>query len=157
MIIFGTKARHKTIGTGQFYCPRCQTQRTYERKKAKRYFTLYFVPIIPMGDMGEFVVCQTCHTAFETAVLASKAPQHKMSLAEMLNSVKSLLDSGTPVEYMVRDLTAAGLDREIALKTIDGQIGATRKMCSHCGLTYTPTVDTSAECQNPLKADAEQP
>jgi hypothetical protein len=155
MIIFGTKARQQVVGSGEFYCPKCQAQRRYELKKAKRYFTLYFVPLIPMGDLGEFVECQTCHTAFSPDVLKQPRPLRKLTLAEMLNSTKTLLDKGTPVEYIVRDLTAAGVERDVALVTIDSQIGKERKICRDCNLTYAVSVDTCAECHKTLEPYAE--
>src|SRR5881396_2577280 len=127
MIIFGTKNRLKTIGTGQFYCPRCQAQRTYEHKQAKRYFTLYFVPLIPMGDLGEFVECQTCHMTFKTDVLTMKSVPKPVSAVELLNSVKTRLLTGDPVEYVVRDLTAAGIERDVATSLVTSSIGEVRK------------------------------
>lgn len=156
MIIFGTKARQKTVGAGQFYCPRCQVQRAYERKKARRYFTLYFIPVIPMDELGEFVECQTCHMAFTPDVLSMKPAPRKLTVTEMLNTVKKLLEvDAMPVEYLVRDLTAAGLDREVALATIRDQIGDGRKTCPNCGLTYAPAVTTCSECQQPLENHAQ--
>jgi len=154
MIIFGTTARRKTIGSGQFYCPHCQTQRSYERKQAKRYFTLYFIPLIPMGDLGEFIECQTCHMAFSVDVLKLKPSVKKLSLAEMMNRVKGLLDDGMPVEYLIRDLTAAGLDREVALQTVNTHLGEARKHCPDCGLTYSPAIATCTECGKPLESNA---
>lgn len=154
MIILGATPRYKTIGKGQFYCPHCGATTLYERKKATRYFTLYFIPIFPMGEMGEVVQCQTCHTIFEPGVLNFNAPERKLTLSEMLNDLKPLLDGGMPIEYLVRDLTAAGLERSVALALIDTQIGSERNACHNCGLTYSPNVSTCAECHNPLKPDA---
>lgn len=53
MIIWGSKMRYKTLGEGEFYCPRCAATRRYLHKSARRFFTLYFIPLIPMKDMGE--------------------------------------------------------------------------------------------------------
>ncbi len=69
MIIFGTKGRIKEVGSGQFVCPRCRAMRLYKRKHAARYFTLYFIPVFKIKDLGEFVECQTCGGTFQTAVL----------------------------------------------------------------------------------------
>ena len=150
MIIFGTRNRFKTISTGQFYCPRCQVQRTYEHKQAKRYFTLYFVPLIPMGDLGEFVECQTCHMTFKLDVLTMKPTPNPVSAIELLNSVKSRLLNGDPVEYIVRDLTAAGIEREVAMSLVTSSIGTARKSCKNCNLSYAADVTVCQECKQPL-------
>lgn len=150
MIIFGTRNRFKTIGSGQFYCPHCQAQRTYEHKQAKRYFTLYFVPLIPMGDLGEFVECQTCHITYKTDVLSIEPPPKPVSAIELLNSVKSRLLKGDPVEYVVRDLTAAGIERDVANNLVSSSIGAARKICRNCNLSYASDVTVCQECKQPL-------
>jgi hypothetical protein len=154
VIIFGTKVRHKVIGEGKFFCPKCQAQRTYLHKRASRYLTLYFLPVVPAGKLGEFVECQTCGVAFEMSVLDLKgsaqprAPQ--VTLAQLINTVPDRLEAGMPVEYILRDLTGAGVDRDVALNMINPHLGAGRKTCETCGLTYAAGVATCAECKQPL-------
>ena len=150
MIIFGTKPRTKTVAKGSFYCPKCQTTRQYEHKKARNYFTLYFVPVFPIGDLGEYVECQTCRMTFQLDVLKLKAPPPKLDLAMLLNSVKSNLENGHPVEYVLRDLVSAGLDRDIALTTLKSAIGTARRQCPQCGLSYAANATTCSECNIPL-------
>ncbi|HLY26662.1 MAG TPA: zinc-ribbon domain-containing protein [Aggregatilineales bacterium] len=69
MIIWGTKGRIKDVGSGQFLCPSCRAVRMYKHKHAARYFTLYFIPLFKIKDLGEFVECQTCGGTFKTTVL----------------------------------------------------------------------------------------
>ncbi len=154
MIIFGTRNKFKTVGTGQFYCPHCQMQRTYEKKQAKRYFALYFVPLIPMGDIGEFVECTTCHTTYNVEVLKAKAPEKHVGAVELLNSVKSRLLGGDPVEYVVRDLTVAGIERDMALSLVQSTIGDQRKLCKNCNLSYAADITQCQECKMPLPESA---
>jgi len=150
MIIFGSRPRVKTVGKGTFYCPNCEATRNYERKQGKNYFTLYFVPIFPMGDLGEFVECQTCHMTFPIDVLNLKPPPPKLDLATMLNTVKSTLEGGQSVEYALRDLVAAGLERDIALNAVKSAIGAARRECPNCGLSYAANVAVCSECNQSL-------
>jgi hypothetical protein len=150
MIIFGTRPRLKTIGSGTFYCPRCQAAREYELKQGRNYFTLYFVPLIPIGNPSEFVECKTCHMTFESQVLKLKAPPPKLDLAGMLNSLKSKLAGGQPVEYVLRDLVSAGLDRDIAVSSLKAAIGDQRRACPKCSLSYAASVTTCSECDEPL-------
>jgi hypothetical protein len=146
MIIFGTRNRFKTIGTGQFFCPHCQGERNYEHKEAKKYFTLYFVPLIPMGDVGDFVECQTCHVTYKSEVLNIKPAPKQISAVELLNSVKSRLTNGHPVEYVVRDLTAAGIERDVATSLVNSSIGNERRVCRKCNLSYGKTISQCQEC-----------
>lgn len=154
MIIFGLRVRHKTLGEGEFFCPKCQAKRAYHHKRATRYFALYFVPLIPVGTLGEYIECQACGTAFEPAVLNAKGPATRplppVNLAALLNGLADRLKTGVPVEYLMRDLTAAGLDRDVALKMIEPHLSAGRKTCPTCNLTYAASVTTCAECHHPL-------
>jgi transcription elongation factor Elf1 len=154
VIIFGTRVRHKVIGEGKFFCPKCQTQRPYQHKRASRYFTLYFLPVFPMGKMGEFIECQMCGTAFEMSVLNIKGPvqlrPQQATLAQLINSVPERLKAGVPVEYLLRDLTAANVDRDVALNMINPHLTAGRRTCQACGLTYAAGVVMCAECEQPL-------
>ena len=54
---------------GQFLCPQCANNQNYKHKKVTRFFTLYFIPLIPLGKAGEFVECQTCKGTFVPRVL----------------------------------------------------------------------------------------
>lgn len=71
MIIFGFSVFYflGLIGTGQFACPNCGGDRDYKHKTARRFFTLFFVPVIPLDKVGEVVQCQACHTKYDPAVL----------------------------------------------------------------------------------------
>jgi hypothetical protein len=156
VIIFGSRVRHKTIREGEFFCPKCQATRRYEYKQATRFFTLYFIPIVPIQRLGEFVECQTCGIAFEPAVLSLRgrpaaAPRPSEDLAALMNSVKPRLEKGYPVDYMIRDLTAASLDLDVARGLIDSAIGPGRKKCAACGLSYASVVGTCTECGRALR------
>ncbi|MCB0641857.1 MAG: TerB family tellurite resistance protein [Phaeodactylibacter sp.] len=72
MIIFGTRGVKSTVDRGDFYCPQCESDREYKYKKVTRFFTLYFIPIIPLGRIGEYVECQSCRGTFIPRVLEYK-------------------------------------------------------------------------------------
>jgi hypothetical protein len=154
MIIFGTRARTKIVGEGEFFCPSCRGKRRYQHKEGRPYFALYFIPIFPVGEGRSYVECQTCGTAFDPAVLQMEPPARKAGLAEQLNTIRERLEQGAPVEYVVRDLTTAGLDFDVARGTVESQVGAGRKVCNACGLAYVSSVNKCAVCQGPLQAHA---
>lgn len=152
MIIFGTKVRHKNIGEGEFFCPKCQVTTRYIHKQAVRSFTLYFIPIFPIQQLGEFVECQQCGAAFKPEARhmrgapAARTPSAAQDLGALMQSVRPRLESGYPVEYMVRDLTAAGLDLGVARGAIEGAVGSGHRTCKQCGLTYSSAANTCAAC-----------
>ena len=69
LVIFGWRSRAHTIGTGQFFCPREGGDRSYEHKEARRWFTLFFIPIIPLNRLGDYVECTSCQSTYYTTVL----------------------------------------------------------------------------------------
>lgn len=69
LIIFGTRGRSHTIGSGQFYCPREGGDRRYEHKEARRWFTLFFIPLIPLDRLGDYVECTSCQSTYYASVL----------------------------------------------------------------------------------------
>jgi len=69
MIIWGSKGKSKTIGTGTFYCPHCKSHQLFKHEEVSKYFTLYFIPLIKTEKLGEYIECQTCFKTFKPEVL----------------------------------------------------------------------------------------
>ena len=69
MIIFGTRGVTYSKESSQFYCPTCSGQAAYKHKRVRRFFTLYFIPVIPMDLLGEYVECQQCGATYQLKVL----------------------------------------------------------------------------------------
>jgi len=89
MIIFGTRGVKSTMEKGEFDCPQCEANRAYKHKKVTRFFTLYFIPIIPLGRLGDFVECQTCKGTFISKVLEyNESPGADAFLAEYEKAMK---------------------------------------------------------------------
>lgn len=74
LIIFGRRSTTKTVQSGSFTCPRCGPGSTYQHKEVKRWFTLYFIPVLPLGKIGEYVECGACAGTFKTDVLRLALP-----------------------------------------------------------------------------------
>lgn len=69
-IVWGSRGRNKEIGAGDFYCPDCGDHRGYRKIAVTRWFTLYWIPIFPMGKpLGEYVECGACKSTFNERVL----------------------------------------------------------------------------------------
>jgi uncharacterized tellurite resistance protein B-like protein len=73
MIIFGTRGITSTISEGDFHCPQCNNSQNYRHREVQKYFTLYFIPIIPLGSAGEYVECRNCKGTFVPRILEQGA------------------------------------------------------------------------------------
>ena len=74
MLILGAKGRTKVVEQGRVHCPRCRGSQPYQLKRVQRWFTLYFVPLFPMGVLGEYVECGKCLTTWKPEVLLAGPP-----------------------------------------------------------------------------------
>lgn len=70
LLIWGWRVRFKTLAEGVFFCPTCGGDRGFARKQGRRWFTLFFLPLIPLDHVGEeFVECTTCKSSYRLSVL----------------------------------------------------------------------------------------
>ncbi len=70
IFIFGVRTRASKVSEGDFFCPKCGADRHYVLQRFRQWFTLFFLPIVPIGAAkGEQVKCQTCGTSFRPEVL----------------------------------------------------------------------------------------
>jgi len=73
MIIFGTKGRSIKMDSGEFHCPNCNVQRTYNKKYVQDWFTLYFIPTFPVGSKkNEHIECEECSSIYHLDVIDHK-------------------------------------------------------------------------------------
>ena len=74
--IFGVGPKTKTIEKSQFLCPVCRTRSGYELKQQRNYFSLFFIPLIPLSKPNSaFVTCSNCGTAMPSTVLDHAQPE----------------------------------------------------------------------------------
>ncbi|MFT5820175.1 MAG: putative tellurite resistance protein B-like protein [Crocinitomix sp.] len=71
-IIFGTRGVRSTMQEGQFHCPQCDGQTRFKHKKVTKFFTLYFIPLIPLGNKGTYVECQSCRNTYVDRILETR-------------------------------------------------------------------------------------
>ncbi len=98
LIIFGLRVFYRTIAQGTFHCRRCGGDRQYRLRAGRRWFTLFFLPIIPLNSVGEHVQCTTCRTRYVTDVLQlpTTAQMQEALPAGMRAAVSAMLRSGDP-------------------------------------------------------------
>ena len=129
MIIFGTKTTRKLLDQGQFNCPQCQGSANFEKRRAKNWFHLYFIPLIPLKEYPPYVECRQCKNTYIDRVL-DDAPGRDIAAeferAAGLIMAKMVLADGeiddNEIETM-RDvygrITGAIVEREVILKLIE--------------------------------------
>ena len=69
VIIFGTRGVTYSADSGTFHCPQCAGQSGYRQRRVRRFFTLYFIPVIPLDKLGEYIECDNCAGTFTEGVL----------------------------------------------------------------------------------------
>lgn len=96
LIIFGTRGIHTRSGGGSFNCPECRASRSYTHHRVRRFFTLYFIPVIPLDLIGEYVECDMCVGTFHPDVrnyapqLQQAEPDRKFE-AEFMVAIKRVM------------------------------------------------------------------
>ena len=70
-ILFGTRGITMTKQSGTFQCPNCGPQTPFSQKGIRRFFTLFFVPVIPLNELATYVECNRCRGQFDVNVLQS--------------------------------------------------------------------------------------
>jgi hypothetical protein len=136
IIIWGTRGMDSNVETGEFNCPVCGEKQEYTLKEIKPYFTLFFIPIFPVGGGERYVRCDGCGEAFREDVLEYEQPR---GVDRFAARVHEDLTSGVPVKDIQDKLTRSGVTEAEALDLIDRVCGGRIKTCS-CGRQYHPEV-----------------
>lgn len=88
LLIFGFKVRFTTIASLTFFCPVCGGDRAAARRVARRWFTLFWLPIVPLNKVGTIVECETCHNRFDPVVAHRPTTADLASI--LANAVRAL-------------------------------------------------------------------
>jgi len=59
MIIWGFRSRKKILGQIQYLCPQCRQHSFHTIVRARRWFTLFFIPIFPFNK-SSVARCNLC-------------------------------------------------------------------------------------------------
>jgi hypothetical protein len=111
LIIWGLRVFYRTIGQGVFHCRKCGGDRQYAHRAGRRFFTLFFIPIIPLNRVGEHVQCTTCKTRYVMDVLSlPTAAQMQTALpAGMRAAAAAMLRAGDPSNLAARQRAVAAI------------------------------------------------
>ena len=91
MIIYGYKNREIELSSGSFHCSNCGARRLYKHKKIVRYFTLFFIPLFPLGKLSEYVECQVCRRTYQyqPEFLSPNSTDGALPASEVISNVGS--------------------------------------------------------------------
>jgi hypothetical protein len=116
LIIFGLRVFYRTIAQGTFHCRRCGGDRQYRHRAGRRWFTLFFLPVIPLNSVGDHVQCTTCRTRYVTDALSQPTTAQMQAAlpAGMRAAASAMLRSGDPNspdarQRAIEAVTGAGL------------------------------------------------
>ncbi len=133
LLIFGLAVFFRTVGEGDFHCPNCGGDRHYRQRVARRWFTLFFLPVIPLNRVGEVVECRACRGRFDLAVLRMPtARQMEAVLPEAMRRASAIvLVAGDPADSRararaveaVRGYGAADFDDDILQADLEAAAG----------------------------------
>jgi hypothetical protein len=109
ILIWGLRVFFHTVSEGVFHCRNCGGDRKYRLRSGRRFFTLFFIPVIPLTKVGEHVQCLTCKTRYVPDVLQlPTAAQMQTALpAGMRAAATAMLQSGDPASSAARQRAVA--------------------------------------------------
>lgn len=147
IVIWGSKAKTKVLGRGQFYCPQCRTLRPYEHQQLSKYFTLYFIPLFETEKLGEYVQCQGCRTPYKPEVLELSKQSR---VAEFLSTVSLQLEGGLAVQVILNALVESGLSKQEAGLVVFSASKGKLARCNDCQLLYARSLAYCSNCGKKL-------
>ncbi len=122
MIVIGTMDWPKTLETGQFYCPHCEKVQAFRRRVSRPFLTVYFIPVVPIGGLQEYVECRNCSNSFESSIVGDVTPESERSFETDLLKVAALtmLEDQTVTEAEIaRAIVAVGLIGHVRISRED--------------------------------------
>jgi hypothetical protein len=143
MIIFdGTSYRDRMVKSGAFVCPNCGKNRYCTHRRIESWFTLFFIPLLRLEVVTEYLKCKDCRHSFELPAMCPFLPQG----GYLPSDLRAELRFGASVEAVEQRLVASGVDRDTARCVIGEMVGDRLQFCSRCQLSYQENVATCWKC-----------
>ncbi len=118
LLVFGINVRYRPMEAATFHCPDEGGDRGYTLLEARRWFTLFFIPLIRLRVLGYVVECDSCHGRYDQRTLhlpTSATMEHKIEVA-----ARSLFGSIAAVAHCDPDAVAASLDAYLGCPSYGG-------------------------------------
>lgn len=100
-IIWGSRNRITADGSGsiQAVCPSCQRNARLDGMQVRNWFTLYFIPVFPMGSAQRFTQCSACRSQFRgnleemKSLMSQQSPQLQSSYQGAIGLFNSMRET----------------------------------------------------------------
>ena len=79
-LIAGIKGETTTAETGVFYCPQCNAKTQYHHNQVHEKATVFFIPVINLRLLGEYIECQNCDSTYEMEILDYNSEQEQKKI-----------------------------------------------------------------------------
>ena len=145
IFIWGSRYLTSTRDSGRFYCPHCvKLDVDYRRVAARQWFTMYFIPVFPIGGHEEHIECQRCQGTFKVEVLDLMPPTPE---AIYFGDCFERLKRGRSLESMEAELIESGRTTDRAVEVIDAMSNGKVWDCERCGSHYLNCVRKCRDCE----------
>lgn len=67
--VFGTRGLTSRVSEEEFYCAVCDSHQAGDLKRVRKFFTVYYLPVIPLKVVGRYVECRRCGCTFPASIL----------------------------------------------------------------------------------------
>ena len=126
IILWGFRVFYRTVGDGVFHCRKCGGDRQYRHRTGRRFFTLFFIPIVPLNKVGEHVQCTTCKTRYVMDALSlPTAAQMQTALPlGMRAAAVAVLRAGDPGSPAARHRAVTAIQGAGAQEYTDADLDA---------------------------------
>jgi hypothetical protein len=162
IILYGTRHRNSILSGGEFTCPNCHTLKGYSLTRRQSWFTLFFLPIFPVGSSFEYVECRACGKHYDQEILKFHPPaeatrsgsfvQGAADTDKNLVFARESLLRGVSLNMTQFRLQERGLRPEQAEAVVRSLCHGEPRRCT-CGRRYHPDIAWCEDCE----ADLPQP
>jgi uncharacterized tellurite resistance protein B-like protein len=134
-VIIGIRPITRTTRRGTFHCPECGVRRPFARQRVQRRFTVFFVAMVPLDDLGEYIECEHCRGTFRTSILHGDPARPPSDFAAEFRPavlrimlLMMMVDGRIEVseQRMILDVNRRLTGRSIPLDAIDAHLDAVR-------------------------------
>lgn len=95
IIVYGSYGITYSKGPpGEFHCPCCSGTRGYRHRRVRRFFHVFFIPLIPLNLAGEYVECAGCKGTYKLEVLEASRSLMSGMAAGMAHGQGPVLSEG---------------------------------------------------------------
>jgi tetratricopeptide (TPR) repeat protein len=131
LIVWGSKPRITVTDPegARVVCPNCGVESRFIEKQVRTYFTLYWIPLFPMGRGEKLIECEYCHAQLLTTLeelRAQEAARHEEDARNAAAREASEREQSEEVERLQRHWQEQPEDRVSLCKLLDFLAGQGR-------------------------------